>query len=268
MGDLDSVIPLFCYENVTRTSEFLIAVGIELCSDSLAIIAGVAINLWFFAGIVSSKELRCRMRTQIICNVAFYHLVQIFFFLLPRVVQAINTSSSPSPRSFVQCYFLDYLYTAGLASSIVSDYAIFTLCLVFLLQVLNIGPTSRLRWAIVRMGRLAMIFFPWALGLIAAPLSLTLISSKGYPCLDLDWSKTHSLFIAYTLLPIAASTLIVVTAAMLRCRGSRRKSEQLVESGSGMDSSQAYLAVVAVCILCETSEIVRFIDSTLSHKWR
>ena len=269
MSNLDNIIPIYGYDNVTGSREFVKALAIDLCSDSLTILLGSIINLWFFISIVSSRELRSKLRNQVICSVTLYQLVKLFLFLLPQDFQVVSRSFPTVPTLFTKCSFVDYMYTFSLADSIIPHYSIAILSFVFLAQVFDYDPTSNIRWTIVRMARFALLLFPWVLGFAAAPPSLVLISHSGYPCLTIDRSKIYALVIAYTFVPIVMSLVVVLTAAVFKCRRFHYQDQRLMGRDAQVDSSLTYLAAVVVCILCGAGEVARCIDfTTRSYNWR
>ncbi|GFO45992.1 hypothetical protein PoB_007249700 [Plakobranchus ocellatus] len=243
------------------------------CATFAAVLLGLFVNIWLFASIITSREIRVRMRNQIICSILILHLLEIVFMQSITFFKTIDILWVMEWPLFKTCYYLDYSLSMSLIETVISDYLIVIVCAIFLAQLLEFDPATRLTPVTLRLGKLAFLSFPWVLGLIAIPVSLELIAVKDYPCVKIDTSKHYVFCVIYTILPICLSIMLISAALLLRWRRFRlgpltvqnNTGVQQMGLGAEIDNPLAYIAAVAVCVLCEIVSIFIIFEASSGH---
>ena len=242
------------------------AITILLSSDSVFFVLTAAINTWLLASILTSETLRHKVRNQLICSLAILHLLDAFF--INTIDIALWVSYIKGWSWMLNCSLNDYLEVMDLTCGTIRDILIATLASVFLAQVLDFDPISKLDTRRQKIGKFIFLVFPWVFAAIAAPLSLMAIRREGFYCHYADWSRYFILETVYTVVPLCLATGITAAAVTLRCirfaQGSitaqGNMDVQLRGSGPEIDNSLTYIAAVCVSAVCEISLLVVYFE--------
>ena len=245
--------------------ELLQAITILLATDSVFFVLTAAINSWLLASILTSETLRHKVRNQLICSLAILHLLDAFFI---NAVEIILWISSLKGWMYNKCSFNPYLETMNLIFSAIADILIATLASVFLAQVLDFDPISKLEPRRQKIGKFILLAFPWVFAGIAAPLSLNAIKYKRFRCHYADLSRYFILETVYTVVPLCLAIMITAAAVTLRCIRFARDSitaqgimyAQMRRNGPEIDNSLTYIAAVCVSALCEITLLLVYFE--------
>ena len=248
---------------LTSLSHFRDSIRVLAICECVFLVLAFFINLWFLASILSSKKLRARVRNQMIAGLSFLNVLMAAILSSIQTFNAFRLLNQWKLSEHYRCHAVAYTKTMALMESIFEDYMILTLIVVFLAQVLNFRPASRLKPSHLKIGHAALLLGPWVLGLVAAPPSLALMSFRGYPCVNARRPQLLVLDVIYTLVPIAASIMMVAAAVVIRysrarqgdASGHRSLGAQLMGSGPEEDSPIPYALAVGLCLLCEITDI-------------
>ena len=255
-------------------NELLQAFTILLSFDSVYFVLTAAINSWLLASILTSETLRHKVRNQLICSLAILHLLDAFFINIIEITLSIGELKIWN--WMCNCSLNQYLEVMNLICSAIADILIATLASVFLAQVLDFDPISKLEPRRQKTGKFIFLVFPWVFAAIAAPLTIKAIRAEGYYCHQADWSRYFILETVYTVVPLCLATGITAVAVTLRCirfffRDSITAQDimyvQLSGSGPEIDNSLTYITAVIVSALCEITLLVVYFEAG-SGKYR
>ena len=241
------------------------AITILLATDSVFFVLTAAINSWLLASILTSETLRHKVRNQLICSLAILNLLDAFFI---NAVEIILWISFLKGGMYNKCSLNQYLEVMNLICSAIADILIATLASVFLAQVLDFDPISKLDTRRQKIGKFIFFVFPWVFAGIAAPLSLMAIRAEGFYCHYADWSRYFILETVYTVVPLCLAIMITAAAVTLRCirfaQGSITAQgimyAQMRRSGPEIDNSLTYIAAVCVGSVCEITLLVVYFE--------
>ncbi|GFS01969.1 hypothetical protein ElyMa_006434900 [Elysia marginata] len=255
----------------TALHQFFTGLEINLFSDGVTTLLGAIANLWLFACIITMKPLASKPRNLFICSITIAHLLKVLYFLL---LQFLHIAGYPSLIVFyTKCAGANHTYTMNLMEGIVVKFTILIMCSVYLYQVLKFAPEPAHSRTIGEINQMILIFFPWAVGLVTVQPNLALFGFDGYPCLRMDANKSFVFLIIYSLAPIMASMAVILSAVLLRRilkSGMAQENVKVTKrwtSGQKLDSPSAYVTAVAVCVLCEACQTMRFWGLAYSYSW-
>ncbi|KAK3800906.1 hypothetical protein RRG08_060253 [Elysia crispata] len=238
---------------------------ILMATSIVFVIAGISINWWLVASIVTSRDLRARLRHQLICSIGILHLFYDIF--VSTIVIVILYHFRHQEYSF-NCHLLTYTIILRITCSIISDLLVVTLASAFLGQVLGIDPASKLRTLQLTVARAALLAFPWVFAGIVGPLSVIRISKKMLGCFTTNELKYHMMEMAFTISPLSVATLIIALVVVLICARFGRGRitahgdmgvQLILGSGPEMDNSLAIIGAVLVCAARETCIFVLWV---------
>ena len=234
-----------------------------VASEMLFVAVGVSINAWLLASILSSQELRVRIRNQFLCCIAIQNIFDDVFIAIPNIAWYFSILNS---KPIVSCPMYMFTKMINVICSITSDFLIVALACVFLAQVLDFKPGSRLKVGQLRVGRVIALTLPWTLAAVAGPLSVWSISYQRRSCSVVNVRKYFILESSFTVFPLCLATAVIAVAVTLRqlrfghgrLTAQGNMDVQLMGSGPEIDNSSAYIGAILVCAACEVSRLVAY----------
>ena len=238
----------------------------------LLMLFGSATNLWFVTCILTSRDLRHRLRTQLICNLSLSSLL-VTLVRAPVVVASLT-------------YFLDgslgsgtwdtlcHLDTAEEASDFIQsglvDWLLVILVAVFVASILDFDLSVKLTPRSLRICKIALHLIPWLVIIITTPLSITAAEDES-GCSNINSDHYPIYVIFYTIVPIGICIFLLAVSGVLICwrSGIRQgavpasgnsRHQPVVRRASMRDPPYAYMLAVAVAAGCEICQIIFFFD--------
>ncbi|RUS74373.1 hypothetical protein EGW08_017854 [Elysia chlorotica] len=247
--------------SISLPQDWITAFKVSIVTETIFVVAGVLLNTWIIASILSSKPIRAVFRNQIICAILVVGLVDD---LAVSPVFISSTYLILTKMTYLACAWETFLDTMRIICSFVQDYLVVALSLVFLAQVLAFDPNSKFSPRKILIGKALVLAFPWAFAIIASPLSLRGISLEGFECVILDARKMYMIESAFTITPLAVAGLVFATAVVIRCvrfnegriTAQGNMGVQLMGSVPQVDGSLPYIVVWLVCVVCEIMYVV------------
>ncbi|GFR63168.1 hypothetical protein ElyMa_001889200 [Elysia marginata] len=188
-------------------NDYRTALTILLTCDFIGFFLVLAINGWLLGSILTSVTLRSKLRNQIICGVAVLHLLEdllITPFDISYWLAYLNRWNT-----LKGCAIGDYLTTMIVICTVIPDLLLVILASVFLAQVLDFDPASKLRPRYLRIGHIGILAFPWVFAGVITPLTLVGISHKGFPCLYVNWRRYYIVEAVFTVFPLCLASVII-----------------------------------------------------------
>ena len=247
-------------------NELRTAVTLLIVSDCTFAVLILIINAWLLGSILTSPEMRARLRNQLICSVAILHILDCL--MLTSIDIAFWFSYFFRFRIPLNCAFHNYLQVIKVTSSSVSDLQVVLLACTFLAQVLDFDPTAKLGLRRLRIATIAFLLFPWLFSLLVCPLSLIWINSTGYPCIHIGWKQYYIVECVFTITPLCVAAVVIAVAVLFRytrfgggsITAQGNMGVHLMGSGREIDSSLAYIGAWLVCVACETFLLVVYFE--------
>lgn len=226
-------------------------------SEFIAFFLVLFINTWLLSCILSSNTLRSRLRNQLICSVSILYLLEAVFLMTFEIHYYLSFLHR---LSWLRgCAIWDYMHNMDMICRIIPDLLIVLLAFVFLAQVLDFDPASKLSPRYLRIGHVTLLVLPWVFASIVSPLALLGIAHIGFPCVYADYKRIHILESVFTIFPLCLAALTIGLAGIFRCtrfgKGNitahGNMGVQLMGSGPQIDSSLAYGAAWIVSVASE-----------------
>ncbi|BFZ20421.1 hypothetical protein BsWGS_23460 [Bradybaena similaris] len=219
-------------------------------------IVGTALNLWFLVAILSSPVIRSRLRNKLICSSFVLHLINCAF-ILPTTLGTMNQD--------LNCALLTAVINVELMQDLVSNWLLIELISVFIAQIQDFNPRSRLSSRAATLGTIVLLAFPWVASLVAVPVIAfefyRQVPDEEKFCFFLTFDALEVLRSMDTALPIILAILLVTAAAVMRhrrftLRNSSGMQTELLDPGPEIDSTLAYVIAVIVATLCDFLRLI------------
>uniref|UniRef100_A0A0B7BJK5 G-protein coupled receptors family 1 profile domain-containing protein n=1 Tax=Arion vulgaris TaxID=1028688 RepID=A0A0B7BJK5_9EUPU len=229
-------------------------------------VCGTLINIWFLAAILSSQDMRSRLRNKLICNTIILHLVDGI------LVMPIATGSYLSGSDY-NCVLQTALDSIRQIQDFIGNWLLVMLIVVFIAQIQDFNPGIKLTPRAVIVGTIGLLTFPWIVSIIVVPITtheiyykVTGIRGSCFPALQ----DAITIFkYLDTVLPILLAVILLAVAAVLRYRRFTSGSMQieLINRGPEIDNTFAYVTAVVVSILCDFLQIIVFIGNVNLYRY-
>ncbi|GFN93948.1 LOW QUALITY PROTEIN: hypothetical protein PoB_002045400 [Plakobranchus ocellatus] len=180
-------------------------------------VVGTFLNLWLLGSILTSRDLRVRMRNQLICNLSILNLVQtvikspamtsIAIIFLYRIRVSID----------VFCQTFSITTVVEFIQSFIGDWLMVFVIIIFIAHILDFDATAKLTPRTVKICKVVMHIAPWIAGIIITFISVVMLT-RWHPCLIIPYEKMYAFEIAYTIIPTILSIVLLVVAFVLRQR--------------------------------------------------
>ncbi|BFZ20416.1 hypothetical protein BsWGS_23455 [Bradybaena similaris] len=238
------------------------AADVEYALLLLMSIVGTPVNLWFLAALLSSADLRSRFRNKIICNNCILHLVTC-------VIIIPVASYYYSNYEYISCVQQSMLWHLYFLIELAGNWQLVILIAVFLAQITDFDPTSKLSSGAATLGTVGLLAFPWAASLVTVPVITHAYwkysSFQYYDCMGLHFDSAAAFRSIDTAAPIILAVVLVIIAAFFKYRrfhlrnSSRSMHVELIGRGPEIDNTLFYVVAVAVAIVCDLPQLlVRF----------
>ena len=234
--------------------------------ETIFAVTGVLINAWLLTSILTSVTIRSRLRNQIICCIALLHLLEDLLVSSIHIIRYLNFLKQWRLSLFWRnCQTYNYLWIMNVIFCTAEDVLIVILACVFLAQVLDFDPASKLSSSRLKIGKVALALFPWVFALVAGPPTLVGISRwRNSKCMLVKWREYFIVESVFTVTPLCVAAVVIAVAVLFRCarfgRGSitaqGNMGVHLMGSGREIDSSLAYIGAWLVCAASETLLLV------------
>lgn len=221
-------------------------------------VVGTVLNIWFLAAILSSSVHRSRLRNKIICSSFVLHLLNCAIILPTRL--GINARY----QSF-NCALYAALSNVDLMQDLVANWLLIELISVFIAQIQDFNPRSRLNSRAATIGTVVLLAFPWVASLVIVPI-IALEYYKHIPdedkfCFFVTYDALEVMRSIDTALPIILAILLVTAAAIMRYRRFTPRSSpgmqiELLDPGPEIDNTLAYVIAVIVATLCDFLRLI------------
>ena len=238
--------------------------------DSIFTVVGILINAWLLASILTSITLRSRLRNQLICCIASLHIIEdLVVGVFNIVARYLNFLYRWRLWMSLNCQTYHYMSTMNVAVNAAGDAMIVVLACVFLAQVLDFDPASKLSSRRLKIGKIALVLFPLVLALVAGPLTLVGISRwRNSKCMRVKWREYFIVESVFTVTPLCVAAVVIAAAVLFRCtrfgRGSitaqGNMGVHLMGSGREIDSSLAYIGAWLVCVASEICLLILWFE--------
>ncbi|BFZ20415.1 hypothetical protein BsWGS_23453 [Bradybaena similaris] len=140
---------------------------------------------------------------------------------------------------------------------------------VFLAQIKDFDPTSKLSSGAATLGTIGLLVFPWAASLVIIPVITheywKYSSYLYYGCLGIHPDSGEVFRSIDTAVPLVLAVVLVIIAAFFKYRrfnlrdSSRSMRVELIGRGPEIDNTLFYVVAVAVAIVCDLPQLlVRF----------
>ncbi|CAG5116616.1 unnamed protein product [Candidula unifasciata] len=221
-------------------------------------VVGSVVNLWFLAAILSSPEVRSRLRNKIICNRFILHLLNCTI-ILPNSIHLTG-------QRIISCLHYAIVDNLVLMHQLIANWLLVMLLAVFIAQIEGFNPRTRLSPKSAILGTAVLLVFPWIASLVIVPVIIheyTKHLKTSWACFFTAGLDSLQVFRSIdTALPIFLAVLLVIIAAVLRRRrfalGNTSGSIQaeLFEPGPEIDNTLPYVVAVVVSTACDLLRLI------------
>ena len=233
--------------------------------DVVLITFGTFLNLWFAASILTSNDLRGRLRNQLISNIAISHLL-LTLIASPASVADYLDLIHPPWNFDVYCHAIAVHTFVTFIQSGVTDWLCLFLVATFVLDTLKYDPTSSLSPRSARLSKLALNVGPWLVVGISCISSIITLSTMR--CFHIPISQYYLFETFFTVIPAGLTLLLLVGLYVLRRKQASQGDsgpqnntrEQRIQSATDSDSPFAYILALIVLCVCETGQLIGTFD--------
>ncbi|BFZ20419.1 hypothetical protein BsWGS_23458 [Bradybaena similaris] len=257
--------------NVTYTdfidySSIKEAIRVQGAITIVIAIVGTTLNLWFLAAMLSLADVRSRLRNKIICSSFVLHLIS-GTIILPVIgcYELISFSIS-----CVQHSILAHLY---FITELISNWQLVMLLAVFLAQIMDFDPTSKLSSGAATLGTIGLLVLPWAASLVIVPVITheywKYSPYQYYDCHNIHPDSMDAFRSLDTAVPIVLAIVLLIIATYFKYRrfnlrnSSQSMHVELIGRGPEIDNTCVYVLAIAVSIVCDLPQLLMTFDVSL-----
>ncbi|RUS88964.1 hypothetical protein EGW08_003300, partial [Elysia chlorotica] len=268
--------------NITNTSrrydsfmdEYRLVMSWTLGMETVFMLVGTALNLWLMLSILTSRDLRVRMRNQLVVNMNAVHLVHTMFTSPVIILQCIAVLKRVFWSYEFFCHTYSIIIIIEFIQSFIADWLMVFIMCIFISNITDIDLASKVTPLVSRLIKATMHLLPWLVAIIVTPISISQVT-RWYPCLLVPYKQLYIFETVYTVIPTCLTVLLMVAAVVLRFRrfstgsstASGNMGVQLLGKGPEIDNTFAYLLAAAVCVACEICHLV-FVFEIMDWKYR
>ncbi|CAL1541671.1 unnamed protein product [Lymnaea stagnalis] len=253
--------------------------------DCIMLPLGLALNAWMLLAIVTSPDMRRRMRNKLIASFCIQHLLESLI-QLPMNIDGISRFLNGQS---VSCHHISAIFHTYLMQDFISNWTLVIFVAVYMAHVCDYRPQARLpaalpacraAFAILNkpvVASSALLASPWILAcLIFPPLifSQSMVKLVSYGDCYVETYRGYFIFKSLdNAIPLLLALGLLVTAAVFRRRrlsggiAVRGAQVELIERGPDVDSWHPYAAAVSVVGVCEVGFTLSFWWSTILDVW-
>lgn len=228
---------------------------------SVTVIVGSCLNLWMLLAVLTSRELRSKLRNKLLCSVLAIQLLDTLCFLPGYLVfKYIHKRDSFQDA----CQFRLFLYSVTLTEDFISNWNILLLEIVFLAQVTDFNISEKLSSFSRRhfpnannvptIATVVFLITPWLVGVFVVSIVTSLQGALYKGCLFHTLIGIQNLLIVSCPTPMVIAAILLGASAYLRHRripgkGSVTMSVELIGRGPEVDLvlPHAILLAAAIC---------------------
>ncbi|GFS15638.1 hypothetical protein ElyMa_003192300 [Elysia marginata] len=254
--------------------DYRMVVTWTLAIETVFMVVGTGLNLWFLLSILTSKDLRVRMRNQLIVNLNAVHLLQttvkcpVLILKNAAVLHRVLLT-----REFF-CHTYSIITSADQTQSFIADWLMVFIVGIFIANIMDVDVASKWTPQVSRFSKAAMHLLPWVVAIVVTPIGISQ-ATRWYPCLVIPWRKLYIFETVYTIIPTAITLLLMVIAIVLRYRrfshgsrtGGANMGVQLIGKGAEIDNTFAYVFAAFLCVACEVCHLI-FSFEIIEWKYR
>ncbi|CAL1532559.1 unnamed protein product [Lymnaea stagnalis] len=249
-------------------------------SDYVTVAFGILPNLWILLAILTSKDIRARMRNKIICSFCVLNLLNCLLFM-PMQIEAIRLNRR---YKSVSCYFASAVSLIYLLQDFICNWTLVLLVVVFIVGICDYKPCAGFANLTTTLATYAILALPWAASLITVPV---ITSSTFYPYMrDRNVSYTEGCIFATsdafliiksldTMVPLLVAVGLLVAAVVLRRRRFTRgfssgMQVELLDRGPEVDDHFGYTATVVVTFVCDFAValmVFDLVEMRMTQRW-
>ncbi|KAK0066558.1 hypothetical protein Bpfe_003990 [Biomphalaria pfeifferi] len=245
---------------------------VHLAMYSLNILLGMPFNLWLLLVLLTSAELRSRLRNKILAFICVQHLVEsaLIFPLIVDLYRRYNSFKSLS------CLEIALFYNFQLISDFVSNWNVFLLMLFYVFHVFHFQPCWTLSSKAVAVLTCSMLTLPWVISAVLTPSVMKFFHDRRQVFENTSEIMSYlkclqpigDSYVIYksldTAVPLFASTLLLVAGILLKrwgLSGSRGMASELIEQERPeVDSIVSYIAALIVTYICDFGVILAYFE--------
>lgn len=253
LGNVTKETPQLCFGIQFFVSYFTVAKWIDVST----IVIGTAINTWLIAAILSSKDLRSRMRNKMLIGMCFQHLFEVLIYL------PLQLKVNDGYKILYQCHFAKAYILVFYSNEFVSNWN-FVMILAFAVYTAHGSEVFSKMTGYKRViGSYGVLLAPWLSSFIfMLPIvfgfQFASISKNPSGVCKGDQARTRPIILTLTVgIPV---TLVVMLFAALVFLKRRRQamekqdedmSQQLIDESSEADPLAPFVAFVLIVVLCD-----------------
>ncbi|CAL1541676.1 unnamed protein product [Lymnaea stagnalis] len=238
----------------------------------LSIGLGIVLNLWLLLAILTSRDIRARMRNKIVCSFCVLHLLNCLLFTpmeleITRLMRLFHR---------VSCYVLSSVHHVLLMQDFISNWTLVLLVIVFVAQICDYKPCARFKRSTIAIGTYALLALPWVASLVTIPgittptfysfvrnLNVSLAYFEG--CIFVTSDAFLIIKSLDTMVPLLVAVGLLSAAVVLRRRRFTRgfssgMQVELLDRGPEVDDHFGYTAAVVVTSVCDFAEALSFLE--------
>lgn len=244
-------------------SNYILLMRWTVGMETVYTIVGTMLNLWLLLSILTSRDLRVRMRNQLIVNLCIVHLVQTLIKGPLQILKSLNILYRLVMTWEFFCHTYSIIMNVDYAQSLLADWLMVFLVGIFIANILDLDVSSKWTPQVSLLSKAVMHLFPWIVAIIITPVAIHQ-ASRGFLCLFVPYNKLFVFETAYTLIPLGITVLLIIVAVVLRYRRFSRGSSTsganmaviLIGKGPEIDNVFAYILASAICIACEICHLI------------
>ncbi|CAG5127623.1 unnamed protein product [Candidula unifasciata] len=236
--------------------------------DTIFIVAGTLINVWFLAAILLSRELRSRMRNKFICGLLVVNLAETFIHLPMSVIRGVV--GALYAYHLLNCHFISAANNIYHIIDFVGNWYILILVCVYMAQILTFEPQLTPVWKNIVT---AVIFTaPCVFAVLLVPLTMKTFSPiPSSRCLINSPKATEVYRSLDTIVPQVLASLLLIATAVVRQRrypyarffASRT---QLTVDRSQTDPWSPFVALLVTAVASDFGLVVVYMNATIMNR--
>ena len=255
-------------------AEYRMVMSWTLGMETVFMIVGTLLNLWLMLSILTSRDLRVRMRNQLIVNMSIINLVQTVIKSPVLILKCTAILHKVLLTREFFCHTYSIMTVVEFTQSFISDWLMVFIIAIFIANIMDMDLESKVTPQVSRLMKAILHLLPWFVAIVITTISISQVT-RWYPCLLIPYRNLYIFEIVYTIIPTSLAVLLMVAAILLRIRRFNRGSStadgnmgvQLIGKGPEIDNTFAYMLAGAICVACEICNLI-FVFEIMDWKYR
>ncbi|XP_059144011.1 uncharacterized protein LOC131931288 [Physella acuta] len=257
-----------------RLQNFLKAVlRVYISSDSLCIILGNVINIWLLLAILTSSDIRSRIRNKILACLCVCNIAE------SSILAPLELSLNLRQVDRNVCILVELMYHLQCVLDFCSNWYLVIIFILYIIQIKDIDVSVYVNPTFHKIGPVLLVVSPMIIAILTVPVIMKVYHDEflnlhkiSYTCVFPTYSSLMIFKILDSVLPILMVIILLVIALYLRRQRLLIESSggsmevELINRTSPLDNVLPYVLAVAATFVCNILEVVYSLSSDLHER--